>query len=652
MTRYLLAFLLLISPGLFAQETVFTGYNWNTFPEKPVPDSIKPVNGSLITLERFIHEVYLNKEDYFEEISIFHRKIRVESHAAINRFNKIYVPVSDVVEVLDIRARFISPSGKVTEVPKESIRQIENLENLGNYHTFAIEGAEAGGEIEYFYKLRTKFDPYGSVTLQGPDPRANVEIIHVFPAKLEFMIRSYNGFPDFVATADSAKELGYLKAFRQYIPAVTEEKYAAYSANLMRYEYTLTHNNYNNSLRVYSFSKVAGTIYNSVYQLNKSETAAIKAVIKKLQLADKSHEQKIRAVEHWLKTEIAVSEDLPATPPVDEMIRLRQTTGFGITRLFVGFMNQLGVDFELVVACDQTVKRFDPDFDGWNYLSDYLIYFSGSNQVILPDNPSYRLGIMPSAFQNSFGLFLHPLEYAGEVKTLAYEVKKLPADDYRNHSDTLLIQVKLNTGEMNLEALVRRVFTGEFAATFQLFWKLANKERQDEMVNTFFNMGASNTTILSYDLTNNSPEDIAVRPLIWNVKLTANSLVEQAGDDLIVKIGETIGEQSEMYQESERMLPVYVDNLHNYFRKVIFEIPEGYAVSNLNDLKMKVEMIRNGRVSCCFTSDYEVTGNQLVIYSTEYYSELTYPVEDFEDFRKVINAAADFNKKTILLSKK
>lgn len=81
-------------------------------------------------------------------------------------------------------------------------------------------------------------------------------------------------------------------------------------------------------------------------------------------------------------------------------------------------------------------------------------------------------------------------------------------------------------------------------------------------------------------------------------------------------------------------------------------MPEGYAVSNLNDLKMKVEMIRNGRVSCCSISDYELTGNQLTIYSTEYYSELTYPVEDFGDFRKVINAAADFNKKTILLSRK
>ena len=62
--------------------------------------------------------------------------------------------------------------------------------------------------------------------------------------------------------------------------------------------------------------------------------------------------------------------------------------------------------------------------------------------------------------------------------------------------------------------------------------------------------------------------------------LTANSLVEQAGNDLIVKIGETIGEQSELYQETKRKLPIIVDAVHNYFRKLVFDIPAGYTVSN------------------------------------------------------------------------
>ncbi len=94
-----------------------------------------------------------------------------------------------------------------------------------------------------------------------------------------------------------------------------------------------------------------------------------------------------------------------------------------------------------------------------------------------------------------------------------------------------------------------------------------------------------------------------------------------------------------------------MDAVHNYFRKLIFDIPAGYTISNLSDLNMKVEMLNNGKLSCCFTSWYEVSGNKLIVYSREYYTENDYPADRFEAFRKVINAAADFNKKTIILTK-
>ena len=187
---------------------------------------------------------------------------------------------------------------------------------------------------------------------------------------------------------------------------------------------------------------------------------------------------------------------------------------------------------------------------------------------------------------------------------------------------------------MNLDADIHRVFTGELASSFQSFWHVVNAERQGEIVSSMFNMGNQNTTIHSYVLKNYLPNDIGVPPLLWDVKLTANSFIEQAGDDILVKIGETIGEQSELYQQSIRKLPVYVGSLHSYFRKIEFEIPEGYTISNLDDLKMKVEMLLNRKVSCCFTADYELSGNLLTIYSTEYYSELEYPVDEFESFTR------------------
>ncbi len=94
-----------------------------------------------------------------------------------------------------------------------------------------------------------------------------------------------------------------------------------------------------------------------------------------------------------------------------------------------------------------------------------------------------------------------------------------------------------------------------------------------------------------------------------------------------------------------------VDAVHNYYRKLVFDIPAGYTVSNLADLNMKVEMQNNGKPSCGFTSWYEISGNKLFVYSREYYTEYGYPADRFEAFRKVINAAADFNKKTIILTK-
>ena len=382
----------------------------------------------------------------------------------------------------------------------------------------------------------------------------------------------------------------------------------------------------------------------------KSEKSAVKSVIKKLKLTGLDNRQKARKIEDWVKTEIAVSEELTGMPDIVQMIKLKQTTKSGALRIMVALLNEAGLNFELVATCDKSERVFDPDFNGFNYLDDYLIYYPEMNQFIQPENQVYRLGINPSAYQGSFGLFLHPISYGEKLKTLAYEVKQLPVDSYEKNADTMVVNLSLNLSKLNLDASIYRVFYGEWAASIQSFWGFMNEERHQNIISEIFNMGNQNTTINSYKITHESQSDIAVNPLQWNVDLTANSLVEQAGNDLIVKIGETIGEQSELYQETKRKLPIVVDAVHNYFRKLIFDIPEGYTISNLSDLNMNVEMQNNGRLSCCFTSWYEVSGNKLIVYSREYYTENDYPADRFEAFRKVINAAADFNKKTIILT--
>ena len=53
-----------------------------------------------------------------------------------------------------------------------------------------------------------------------------------------------------------------------------------------------------------------------------------------------------------------------------------------------------------------------------------------------------------------------------------------------------------------------------------------------------------------------------------------------------------------------------------------------------------------------FVSDYEVKGNILSVHIMEQYRRATYPLSQFLQFQKIINASADFNKIVLVLEKK
>jgi len=106
-----------------------------------------------------------------------------------------------------------------------------------------------------------------------------------------------------------------------------------------------------------------------------------------------------------------------------------------------------------------------------------------------------------------------------------------------------------------------------------------------------------------------------------------------------------------LYQETQRVFPVQIGILHDYYRVITVKIPEGYRVENLQDLNMHIEMKSDNKTSCIFTSEASLENNTLTIKSKEYYLKSYYPATRYDEFRKVINAAADFNKKILLLRK-
>ena len=60
----------------------------------------------------------------------------------------------------------------------------------------------------------------------------------------------------------------------------------------------------------------------------------------------------------------------------------------------------------------------------------------------------------------------------------------------------------------------------------------------------------------------------------------------------------------------------------------------------------------NDQLTMGFVSSYMMEGNTLTITIMEEYRKTSYPLSQYDDFRKIINAAADFNKVALVLEKK
>jgi hypothetical protein len=142
------------------------------------------------------------------------------------------------------------------------------------------------------------------------------------------------------------------------------------------------------------------------------------------------------------------------------------------------------------------------------------------------------------------------------------------------------------------------------------------------------------------------------KPFILTATVKASELVERAGNKTLVKIGDIIGPQVEMYQEKPRQFPMNITYPHVLERKIKFIIPDGYTAINPDDIKIKHVYQDKGQTTMGFASDYTMEGNTITITILEEYRRTFYPLSQFEDFKKVINAAADFNKVVLVLQKK
>lgn len=651
----ILFFFLIIPFVASAQEDSYfakAAYNWEEQRDRvELPTEFQ--DEAAVIVKNFTSNEYAYSPETFdlELFTLTHKIIRINTESGINRYNKIYLPFSDGDELAGLKARSISPDGTIKIIDNDDIKELNDEQEEQGFRIFAVDGVEVGTEVEYFYTEKVGVRYFGREYFQSKVPTLKAEFELICPDNLEFSFKSYNGFPEVEEEYDSTQRIYSVTALN--VPKLQNEAYSFYNSNRQRLDFKLSYNKSTGNSRLLTWADASKRIHESIYSLDIDELNAVQNFYDGQKLKNKlSDTEKIREIENLIKTEFGV-RDLPVSDYSNIKFILENKFGNerGMAKLFAALFKLARLEHQLVLTSDRTSVRFDPSFDSWNYLAKYFIYFPKLDQYLAPNNSEYRLGMIPFQYTNNEGLFISEVAI-GEELTGVGELKFIEPLGYDESVDNMNVSVQFSDSFDKTMLDIERVMTGYNAIFIQPYYSFLTKDKQQEVIENYMRLSAGDAKIDQIEVENGDWNLSPLKsPFKIRSKMETSTLIERAGPKYLLKVGEVIGPQTELYQDEERNLPVENDYNRKYDRKISIEIPTGYTVKNLDKLKFDVSHEIDGDEVFNFTSTYELKGNELLINIDENYKRIACSKECFEPFRKVINAAADFNKVILVMEK-
>ena len=637
---------------LFISANSFSQSSYSNWQERPVAHIVKPLyekESAVILEDQRVHE-YAKDEKNELKINIYNRRvIKLNDDKGVEMYNKIFVYIPNNAEVVEIKARTLQPNGTVVNLSSDKIFDVE--EEGKKYKKFALEGIEKGSEIEYFVRFKKEVVTFGLEIFQSTStPFEKAAFTLIVPDYLVFAVKGYNGFKVSRDSIIDSKRI--ITATEEDIEALHEDKYASTAPYNKNVQYKLSYNlDKDKNVRLYTWNGLAKNVYNNYTSLNDNELKAVGNFYKQMKLPDEAtEEEKIIAIEDYIKTHIntddnAISED---ADKIERIVKTKVAGNFGFTRLFIGLLQKAGINCQIVFPSKRDDLAIDENFENYRLIDDLLLYFPGTGNFLDPINASYRYPYVQPYYAGTRGLFLKGTTI-GDFKTALPVFDSIPLQPYEKTSNDMFVQISFNATMDSLLLNSKQTMSGYTAAVYRPAYAFLSKEKQDDFTKDIIKAIGNSDKITNIKVENAALTDGSKNlPLNIIGDISSAELTEKAGNKILIKIGEVIGTQEQMYQEKKRQLPVLIQYPHALDRVITFNIPAGYRIKNLDDLNIH---ITDNRETMGFISSYKLNGPELIINIHEFYKEINYPVSLFEEFRKVVNASADFNKVVLVLEK-
>lgn len=646
----ILSFLLFTQLIISQNDLIYTNYAWDKNPSYKIDEgNTEPI---IALKDKTLTEFYFQGDDGLVEYFLEHRVLWLNSDDKIEDFNKIYLPYSSSSELMVNKARVITKNGSIIELDDSKILTAQDEETGRHYKFFAFEGVEKGSFIEYYYVVK-RYPRYSGnqIDFQSSYSKKNIEFDLYAPKNLIFKFKSYNNAPEVLQDTLSKNKLHWQLKIDQ-IDGLEKEELSAYNASKSFVIFKLDRNTASNTKDISSYSKVAQNMYSYYYTEPNSKTQTLIKKFLKEATAGKSlsGDALLRKLEFFIKTNVFLTEDGSDNfKDLDQILSKKVANETGVLKLYVALLKNLNINHELVITSNRLDLKFDTDFEANNFLTDFLIYFNDTNTYLSPTEAESRYGFPPAYLTDNYGLFIKEVKVGNFVSGLG-QIKYISPIEAEKTVDKMILDIDFEKDNItNTTIKLDRSMSGYYALYFQPYMNLIKEEEKNKLIEGFAKDLNDNVTITSKELINDDPELFGVKPIEFILNFHSEAFIEKAGNKYLFKIGELIGKQMQLYQEKTRVLPVENEFTRSYYRTLNVTIPEGYKIVNLNDINIKNVFTENGKDILIFHSYYELKNNQLVITADEHYRKNIIDTKNYEDYRTVINSAADFNKLVLVL---
>ncbi|MCB0462882.1 MAG: DUF3857 domain-containing protein [Flavobacteriaceae bacterium] len=635
----ILVVVFLITTNSFAQ--FYKTYDWKETPEIHQLSKEEQKEPSVGILKK--HVVEYAKSMFGDLLKVYetdHTITRVNNDKGIAKHNTVYIPMYEVINVLDIKARTINAEGKVTVLNKDNIKEVKNVDEYGDFKIFAIEGVEKNSEIEVLYTVEKEYDMHGQQNIQGEYPIREAQFLFI-TGDANAQIKAYRTESKFESVTIN-NTIGKLLTIKN-IPAMVEEEYSTPDANKIAVAYQCFPKEQNITQEMF-WSNVVNNVGPQFFPEEPITVVTDDLPNVTSGKTNLSVFEKANLLDDYIKTNFTIVKNNNAElSDVNYILKNKSASTFGILKAYAQYLKALDIKYEIVITANRYLKKFDPDFFNPNQLQEFLIYLPTEEKYIATDRLEYRVGEAPFNILGNYGLYI--------TDSLEYYFSKIVQTDPNFSSINRVMDITFDEELQSATLKQSQEYTGHWSATSRAILNFYPEQSIKEYEDYLTGSGIEDKVVESYEALNTELLQLEYnKPFKTSSTITSESLLEEVGDSYLFQIGKVIGTQSELYQETKRVNPIEMQYPNQYDYTITIHIPKGYTAEGLEELNIdKSYKSVKGNKLCKFESSYKVEGNKVIITIQEFYKSNEYDLNRYEEFREVINAASDFNKTAILL---